>query len=121
MIKFWKEDFKYIKRSPYTHFFVEGFGYVYTFSVRGESANYLMNKYNLNYPYIKVCVNYGHNSASMRVVGETEDKSQFGACDICGEDLAELVSLLKADIEIDLKNYEEYVCDDWYRKDSRWS
>ena len=108
MIKFWKEDFKYIKRSPYTHFFVEGFGYVYTFSVRSESANYLMNKYNINYPYIKVCVNYGHNSASMRVVGETENASQFGACDICGEDLSKLISLLKEDIEMDLKKFVNF-------------
>lgn len=120
MIKFWKEDFKYIKRSPYTHFFVEGFGYCYTFTVRGESANYLMNKYNINYPYIKVCIDYGHNAASIRVIGETENASQFGSCDIHGEDLAELISLLKEDIEMDLINYEEYKCNDDYKKDSRW-
>ena len=48
MIKFWKEDFKYIER----HFHVSdplGFtSYYYVFTVCGESANYLMNKYNLN-------------------------------------------------------------------------
>lgn len=121
MIKFWKEDFKYIKRSPYTHFFVEGFGYCYTFSVRGESANYLINKYNLRHPNIKVCVNYGHNSASLRVVSETKDVSQFDVYDICGEDLIELTFLLKEDIDMDLRNYEDYKCDDWYKKDSRWS
>lgn len=120
MIKFWKEDFKYIKRSSYTHFFVEGFGYCYTFSVRGESANYLMNTYNLNYPVVKVFVNYGHNATSMRVVSEIEDISNYDTYDIYGEDLTELTSLLKEDIEIDLRNYEEYKCDDWYKKDSRW-
>ena len=121
MIKFWKEDFKYIKRSGYTHFFIEGFGYCYAFSVRGESANYLMNKYNLKYPYIKVYVNYGHKAASLRVVSETDDKSQFDAYDVCGEDITELLTVLKEDIDSDLRNYEEWQCNsDYYKKDSRW-
>ena len=121
MIKFWKEDFRYIKRSGYTHFFVEGFGYCYTFSVRGESANYLINKYNVNYPYIKVYLNYGHNACTMHVVSETGDKSQFDSCNINGEDLKELVSLLKEDVYNDLRNYEEWQCNsDYYKKDSRW-
>lgn len=120
MVKFWKEDFKYIKRSQYTHFFLEGFGYRYTFSVRGESANYLINEYNLKYPYIKVCVNYGHNAITVDVISETETSFMYDIYDVIGEDLIELGSLLQEDIEIDLRNYEEYKCDDWYKKDSRW-
>ena len=114
MIRFWKEDFKYVRRSPYTHFFLEGFGYCYTFSVRGESANYLRNKYNLIYPYAKVCVNYGHNAITIRVISETENPSVYDVYDVIGEDLIEIGSLLKEDIEIDLRNYEEYKCDVWY-------
>ena len=121
MVKFWKEDFRYIQRSGYTHFFVEGFGYCYKFSVRGESANYLMNKYNLKYPYVKIYLNYGHNAASIRVISETEDEFQFDACDINGKDLDELLFILQEDIENDLRNYEEWQCNsDYYKKDSRW-
>ena len=36
------------------------------------------------------------------------------------DDIEELYSLLKPIIDIDLRNYEDYMCDDWYRKDSRW-
>lgn len=101
MVKFWKEDFRYINRSPYTHFFVEGFGYCYKFSVRGESANYLMNKYNLKYPYVKIYLSYGHNAASIRVISETEDEFQFDACDISREDLDELLNILETHIDVD--------------------
>lgn len=101
MVKFWKEDFRYINRSPYTHFFVEGFGYCYAFSARGESANYLINKYNLKYPYINIYLNYGHNAASIRVVSETEDKTQFDAYDINREDFNELLHILKIHIDVD--------------------
>ena len=121
MVKFWKEDFRYINRSPYTHFFVEGFGYCYAFSARGESANYLINKYNLKYPYVKVYVNYGHNVASMRVISETENKSQYDAYDIYGKDLDELLFVLQEELDNDLRNYEEWQCNsDYYKRDSRW-
>ena len=103
------------------HFFIEGFGYTYTFSVRGESANYLMNKYDLKYSYVKVIAQYGHRAASIRVISETEDISQYDAYDIYGEDLTELLSLLKEDIDNDLRNYEEWQCNsDYYKRDSRW-
>lgn len=121
LIKFWKDDFKYIKRSGYTHFFVEGFGYCYTFTVRGESANYLMNKYNLKYPYVKVYLTYGHNAITVRVVSETEDKSQFDNYNICEEDFYDLVFILQKEVWDDLRNYEEWKCNsDYYKRDSRW-
>ena len=51
MIKFWLDDFNYIKRFGC----VEPFGYL--FNVRGESANYLINKYQLDYPKVFVNLN----------------------------------------------------------------
>lgn len=103
------------------HFFLEGFGYCYTFSVRGESANYLMNKYNLKYPYIKVYLNYGHRACTSRVISETEDKSQFDDHNISGKDLKDLLYILQEEVKIDLVNDEEYRCNsDYYKKDSRW-
>ena len=42
----------------------------------------------------------------------------YGDCDV--DDVEELYNLLKPIIDIDLRNYEDYMCDDWYRKDSRW-
>lgn len=47
MIKFWQEDFNYVKRFGQVEF-----GYL--FNVRGESANYLINKYQLEYPNVFV-------------------------------------------------------------------
>jgi hypothetical protein len=102
MVKFWTQDFQYISRSEYTHFFFEGFGYCYKFYAKGESANYLMNKYSLKYPYINIYLNYGHNAASIRVVSETEDKTQFDAYDINNrEDLNELLTILETHIDVD--------------------
>lgn len=121
MVKFWKEDFKYIKRSRYILFFLEGFGYRYTFSVRGESANYLINKYNLLYPNVKICVNHGHEARTLYVMSETESMNIYDIHEVIdGEDAVELAHLLEEEIVADLINYEEYRCGDWYKKDSRW-
>ena len=48
MIKFWKENFKYIKiKKKYN-------SYCHIFSVHGEFVNYLRNKYDLKYPNVQV-------------------------------------------------------------------
>lgn len=119
MIKFWKEDFKYIRRSPYTHYFVEGFGYSYTFSVRGESANYLINKYDLDYPNIQVHLFTGDNS--MTVTSRTDNKLNSDVDDINEDDIEELLAILQPIVDSDLRNYEEYMCNDDLHRDSRWN
>ena len=41
-------------------------------------------------------------------------------CDCDDDDIDELYNLLKPIMDIDMRNYEDYMCDDWYRKDGRW-
>lgn len=112
MIKFWLNDFNYIKRFGAT----EPFGYL--FSVRGESANYLINKYKLNYP--KVFVNC-HMDNTIYIGSQQYDNRQSDCCVCQQDDIEELCSLLKPTINYDLRNYDEYLCNnDYYEKDSRW-
>lgn len=119
MIKFWKEDFRYISRSYMAcDLYMNKYGYRYTFSVRGESANYLINKYDLDYPNIQVHLFTCDNT--MTVTSKTENKLNSDVADIEEEDLKELLSLLQEDVDLDMRNYEEYKCNDWYKKDSRW-
>lgn len=112
MIKFWEQDFDYIKRFGY----IEPFGHL--FGVRSESANYLINKYKLRYP--KVLVNCYTDKIIYICSSQYNDKqSEYIQCN--EEDVEELYNLLKPIINIDLRNYEEYICNsDWYKKDSRW-
>lgn len=109
MIKFWQEDFRYVKRLGCT----EPFGYL--FNVRGESANYLINKYQLEYP--NVFVNCYIDKTIY--IGSLQNKNS-DCCECEVDDVDELYNLLKPIINIDIRNYEEYMCDDWYKKDSRW-
>ena len=111
MIKFWLDDFDYTKRFGC----VEPFGYL--FNVRGESANYLINKYQLDYP--KVFVNC-YMDKTIYIGSKQYDNKKIDCCDCEADDVEELYNLLKPIIDIDLRNYEDYMCDDWYRKDSRW-
>ena len=48
------------------------------------------------------------------------DNKKSDCCDCDEDDIEELYTLLKPIIDIDLRNYEDYMCDDWYRKDGRW-
>ena len=114
MIKFWKEDFQYIERiSSY-------YGDLYIFSVRGESANYLMNQYDLSYPNVQI--NLFTNDNTMTVGSKTDNKLKADCADIDDEDdLKELLSILQEEVSKDMSNYEEYMCDSEYNKrDSRW-
>lgn len=111
MIKFWLDDFDYTKRFGC----VEPFGYL--FNVRGESANYLINKYQLGYP--KIFVNC-YMDKTIYIGSKQYDGKKSDCCDCDEDDVEELYSLLKPIMDIDLRNYEDYMCDDWYKKDSRW-
>jgi len=104
MIKFWKEDFRYINRYEIFR------GYSYTFSVCGESANYLINKYELNYSNIQV--HFFTCDNTMTVTSKTDDKLRSDVADIEEEDLKELLTILQEEVDLDLRNYENYICND---------
>lgn len=111
MIKFWTDDFKYTKRFGVK----QPFGYL--FNVRGESANYLINKYRLSYPNVFVnCY-----SDELIYIGSRANNDMSGDCCDCEEDdVDDLYGVLEPTMNMDIRNYEEYMADDWYRKDSRW-
>jgi len=112
MIKFWKEDFKYVKRFNA----IEPFGYL--FNVRGESANYLLNHYNLKYPNIFILL---FNDVDI-YVGSREIHSFKNEMFHCNEyDINELYDILYPFVIEDMKNYEEYLYNsDYYKQDYRW-
>ena len=118
MIKFWKEDFTYVKRAFIS--FTDECEYRYDFAVRGESANYLMNKYGLAYPNVKVHLWTVDNSVS--VTSKSNNKLLSDVDDLDDkDDLVELLPILLEEVARDLRNYEEYMCNsDCYHKDSRW-
>lgn len=111
MVKFWLDDFSYTKRLGYA----KPFGCL--FNVRGESANYLINKYHLGYP--KVFVNC-YTDKTIYIGSQQYDGKQSDCCDCGQSDVEELYGLLKPIMEADMRNYEECLCDNWYKKDSRW-
>jgi len=112
VVKFWKEDFRYIAR----HYCFDD--YFYTFSIRGESANYLMNKYHLDYPIIQV--NVFMNNGSMSITSRAKNGLGFCGAEIKEDDYKELMDILQKEIDNDLRNYEEWQCNsDYYKKDSR--
>ena len=120
VVKFFKEDFRYTKRYGYYNSETGGEGLCYSFSVRGESANYLMNKYGLEYPNVTVDLLTDDNS--MSVTSYTDNKLKRDITDIDDEDdVEELLNILQEEVRIDQINYEEYLCDSEYNKyDSRW-
>lgn len=111
MIKFWIDDFKYTKRFGTT----KPFGYY--FKIRGESANYLMNKYCLRYP--NVFINC-YSDEAIYIGSRANDNLSGDVCDCEEDDVDDLYNILEPIMNIDMRNYEEYMADDWYRKDSRW-
>lgn len=111
MVKFWTSDFEYIKR----------FGNVrpfnYKFKVRGESANYLMNKYRL----VGNKVFVGCSSDETIYIGScVDDGTSYGWKHCNDDDIDELYGILEPIMNMDMRNYEEYIADDWYKKDDRW-
>ena len=111
MIKFFIDDFNYEKRFGVT----EPFGYL--FNVRGESANYLRNKYELDYQ--KIFVNC-YTDKTIYVGSRQYDNTLSECCECYQDDIEELYNILKPIIDVDMRNYEEYCCDHWYGKDDRW-
>ena len=112
MIKFWKEDFEYVSR------FGSDRNYIYEFYVRGESANYLMNRYKLKNGRIYTSFSWPEKSflITNRNRNDIIENAHIGD----DEDREELYEAVKDQIDADLRNYEEYMCDDWYHRDSRW-
>lgn len=116
MIKFWKEDFKYIKRTGYSVLKDIYDEHQYHFSVIGETALYLMNKYDLFSLNIKIHV---FDNDYVTVTSHKTNK-ETDVAEIDVEDREELMVILNEFIEQDKSNYEEYLCNDLYRKDDRW-
>ena len=111
MIKFWLDDFKYTDRFGST----EPFGYY--FEVRGESSNYLINKYELGYPNVFVNCYF---DKTIYIGSRATNGLESDVCECEEEDVDELYNLLETTMKADMRNYEEYLADDWYQKDSRW-
>lgn len=97
MIKFWKEDFTYIND------FLTYNGDYYEFSVRGESANYLINKYDLDYQNIELHLFTDDNT--MTVTSRTESGLNRDISDVDKEDIQELLPILQEEINMYLRNY----------------
>lgn len=111
MIKFWMDDFEYIKR------FGNMRPFEYQFYVRGESANYLMNKYKLiNGKIVVDC----SSDERIYIGSYTNDNTSYGWKYCQDDDIDELYGILEPIMNMDMRNYEEYMADDWYKKDSRW-
>lgn len=110
MIKFYKEDIKYVRRTGWND------RHQYHFSVTGETSNYLLNKYGLAFSNMEL------HFLDVDYITVTTEKDDFlsDVADIDSEDFNELMGILQEFIDKDQSNWEEYLCDDWYRKDSRW-
>ena len=116
MIKFWKEDFRYIRRySDYP-------GYTYVFQVRGESANYLINHYDLPEDDIEVVVDFNPIIIKFEVlITDFPKHSKRVMTKIKEEDYKEIRETLFPYILDDLRSYEEYLSDtEWNHRDERW-
>lgn len=111
MKKFWRDDFAYIRRTMSSD-------YVYHFSVKGESFNYLYNKYELGFPNMEIHI---FNKQSATVITESNDKKEADVADIEEDDIEELIDILWDYIELDKLCWEEYCCDsEYYMWDDRW-
>lgn len=120
MIKFWKEDFKYTNRTIHIYGHLGLPCYCYEFDVHGESANYLMNTYQLNYPYVHICLFTINNNILVSSRGKSKAELDHSK-EVKEEDLQELLSILQEEVNKDSVNYEEYLCNsDYYKRDSRW-
>jgi len=87
VVKFWKEDFKYIK-------IIEAYyGYDHVFSVHGESVNYLRSKYDLKYPNVKVHLFIDDDT--LTVVSRTDNLLFMDNVVIDKEDTKELMFILQ--------------------------
>lgn len=116
MKHFYIEDFKYEARFR-TYNKDEEFFYRYL--VRGESSNYLMNKYKLDYPNIFFAISSNGNYGTCGSTNSNNTKSDV--VDLEQEDLDEAFEVLKEIIRLDKRNYEDYLADStYYKKDSRW-
>lgn len=130
MIKFWKEDFKYIQRNGSTKLFE------YVFTVGGESANYLINNYGFtkyskseffnNLKYIDIFIHcYFNQNVGEKVINIVikKEKGLFrkSIFSCYKEDIDELFKILYPTIINDIRSYEEYLCNsDCYKQDYRW-
>ena len=111
MIKFYKEDIKFIRRTNW------GNAFQYHFSVTGETSNYLLNKYDLEFSGMElhfIDIDY------VTVTTKKENGLISDVAEIDAADFEELMIILNEFIEQDKSNWKEYCCDDWYKKDSRW-
>ena len=99
MVKFKKEDFKYVSRVYIAcDLYMNKCGYYYIFSVVGESANYLKNKYSLQNINIEVNL-FADNS--MRICSYKEHSRDKDIVYMAKEDVKELLPLLQEDMNLD--------------------
>lgn len=118
MIKFYKEDIKYIKRTGWAGLNYT-YKYQYHFSVRGESANYLINAYGLFGKDVEL--HYFSDDYVTVTSKNPNNSTESDVTEINKEDIDELLNILLEDIKEDLRQWEEYCCDsEYYMWDTRW-
>lgn len=116
-MKFYKEDIKYIKRTSRSGFDYT-YEYQYHFSVRGESSNYLINKYWLFGKDVEI--HYISNDYITVTSKNPYNNTESDVSDVDPQDMEELNIILEECIRNDLRNWEEYKCNDCYAWDTRW-
>lgn len=118
MIKFWKEDIKYIKRTGWAGLRFS-YEYQYHFSVGSESANYLLNKYDLHGAEMQL--HYFEDNYITVTSKHPKYSNMSDIAEIDDEDKEELLVILQEDIKEDQRQWEEYKCNDDYPWDTRWN
>lgn len=101
-----KEDFEYIKRlnNPWK----------WIFNVKSETSGYLLNKYGaFDYPLRVVVWWDSENDIPHALIESTNKKVDL-------EDAIDIWIAVDEIIINDIENWDEYICNDVHKPDSRW-
>lgn len=102
-----KEDFEYIKRlnNPWK----------WIFNVKSETSGYLLNKYDISAYPVQVTVWLDSVNDIPHALIESVNK------EVDLEDAKDIWIVVDEIIRNDIANWHEYICNDIYKPDSRWT
>ena len=103
----YKEDFEYIKRINTPQKWV--------FNVKSETSGYLLNKYNFYAYPVQVTVWFDSGNDIPHILIESINK------EVDLEDAKDIWIAVDEIIRNDIVNWHEYICNDVYKPDSRWT